>query len=141
MGKPPSIAYDLVSRHEGLRLQAYLDTRGNLTVGRGRNLQNPGISVAEADLLFSNDIDRVTGFLQEYDWYERLTDSRKAALIDMVFALGESGFQEFRQLISDLSVGAYTKAADEMLNSKWATQVPERAQEDAELMRRGWRWP
>lgn len=137
MGKPPSIAYDLVSRHEGLRLQAYLDTRGNLSVGRGRNLQNPGLSMAEADLLFSNDIERVTLFLENFGWWERLSDNRKAALIDMAFELGEQGFADFELLRSALFSGAYSTAADEMLNSEWAKQVPERAQEDAELMRRG----
>ena len=40
-------------RHEGLRLKPYRDTAGKLTIGVGRNLDDVGVSEAEAFALLN----------------------------------------------------------------------------------------
>ncbi len=42
---------DLIKRHEGLSLKPYMDSRGFLTIGYGRNLDANGISKSEAEYL------------------------------------------------------------------------------------------
>lgn len=51
---------------EGLRLKPYRDTVGKLTIGIGRNLDDVGISEAEAEYLLSNDLDRTISDLDKY---------------------------------------------------------------------------
>ena len=47
-----------VLRHEGLRLKVYTCPRGKLTIGIGRNLEENGITRAEAFYLLENDLKR-----------------------------------------------------------------------------------
>jgi len=55
----------------------------------------------------------------------------------MVYQLGFSGTSKFRNFLSALNSQAYDKAADEMLDSKWHRQTPERCERLAKMMREG----
>ncbi len=128
----------LLITHEGLRLKPYRDTVGKLTIGVGRNLDDVGITEEEALYLLKNDIRRTINFLSAVlpFWY-RLSETRKIALIDMCFNLGGRRFMGFRKMRRALEEGDYERAAEEMLDSKWAGQVGRRAEELAEMMRKG----
>lgn len=135
-------AVDLVTadlrRHEGLRLYPYYDTVGVLTIGYGRNLDDKGLTPAEAEYLLSNDVAEVVR--QVYDqlpWVETLNDVRKAVLFNMAFNLGIAGLMKFKGTLAAIEAGEYDKAASRMLQSKWAGQVGRRATELADRMRNG----
>ncbi len=128
----------LLITHEGLRLKPYRDTRGKLTIGVGRNLDDVGITEEEAIYLLKNDIKRVLDFLKErLPYWNGLTETRKMALVDMCFNLGPGGFLSFKRMLAALERGDYEQAAREMLDSRWARQVGRRAEELAEMMREG----
>ena len=129
---------ELLKRHEGLALKSYLCPVGILTVGYGRNLQDKGISEAEAELLLANDIDQVVREVTHYfDWFNRLNNARKSVIINMVFNLGLTGFKKFIRLIKALEIGYYVGASNEMRDSLWARQVGARAIELADAMENG----
>lgn len=130
-------AIDLITKHEGCRLKAYRDTLGHPTIGYGRCLDCKGISQSEANLLLSHDIDDLYRGLGEYSWYRNATVQRQAVLVDMAFNLGIKGLLEFRDMVAAMERSDWNAAANEMLDSKWAKQVGERAREDAELLRNG----
>ena len=46
---------ELIKRHEGIRLRCYVDTRGKRSIGFGRNLDDKGVNLEEALMLFSRD--------------------------------------------------------------------------------------
>lgn len=116
-------------RDEGLKLRPYRDTVGKLTIGVGRNLDDVGISEAEARVLLASDILHAQRMLeQSYPWYVGLNDARRGALINMTFNMGIAGLATFRQFLVALSSGEYASAARHMLDSKWAEQVGSRAQ-------------
>jgi len=123
--------------HEGLRLNPYRCPAGKLTIGVGRNLEDKGISMAEALFLLRNDVEEVRTQLERYPWYTQLDPVRQKVLIDMAFNLGIGGLMQFRKMLAALEAGDYGKTADEMLDSKWARQVGKRAQRLAEMMRTG----
>ena len=128
----------LLITHEGLRLKPYRDTRGKLTIGVGRNLDDVGITEEEALYLLKNDIKRVLDFLKErLPYWNGLTETRKMALVDMCFNLGPGGFLSFKRMLRALEREDYERAAREMLDSRWARQVGRRAEELAEMMREG----
>ncbi len=128
----------LLITHEGLRLKPYRDTRGKLTIGVGRNLDDVGITEEEALYLLKNDIKRVLDFLKErLPYWNGLTETRKMALVDMCFNLGPGGFLSFKRMLRALEREDYEQAAREMLDSRWARQVGRRAEELAEMMREG----
>ena len=126
-----------LERHEGLRLKPYLDTVGKLTVGYGRNLEDVGISRDEADFMLDNDIDQVERQLETVDEYRDLDPVRQTVIANMAFNLGFAGLMGFKNMRSAIDRRDWDRAADEMLNSKWARQVGVRAVELSEIMRTG----
>lgn len=126
-------------RHEGVRLKAYRDTVGKLTIGVGRNLDDVGIADHEAAYLLSGDIDRaVRGLTARYpSWFPELDPVRQAVLVNMAFNLGLSSLAGFIHTLDCVARGQYGEASDRMLQSKWAEQVGHRAVELAAQMRTG----
>jgi len=123
--------------HEGLVLMPYKDTVNKWTIGYGRNIEDNGISVTEADFMFDNDFNRCTKELVLYPWFTNQPVFIQYALLDMCFNLGIKRLLGFRKMIEAITVKDYTKAALEALNSKWAEQVGDRAKDVALMMRQG----
>ncbi|AKN44334.1 lysozyme [Pseudoalteromonas phage Pq0] len=122
--------------HEGLRLKPYRDIVGKLTLGIGRNLEDKGITQGEARMMLNNDIDEFVRKLElNVPVYNRLSDCRQNVLVNMAFNMGIGGLKTFVNMLNFLNVADYHGAAKEMLNSKWAVQVGNRALELAEQMR------
>lgn len=123
--------------HEAIRRLPYHDSVGKLTIGIGRNLDDVGITRAEALYLLDNDIEKVISVVSFQPYWEELNEVRQRVIIDMVFNLGWPRFSKFKKLIKALNDRNYTNAALEMLDSKWARQVGQRANRLAEMMRTG----
>jgi lysozyme len=127
----------MLQRHEGLRLKPYKCTAGKLSIGYGRNLDDMGISEVEAMVLLRHDIERCYDELNVFSWFADLDQVRQEALIDMLFNLGLPTFLEFKKTLKFVAEGKYSQAAEEMLRSKWADQVGDRAKELAYMMDTG----
>lgn len=131
-------AADMLKRHEGLRLKPYRCTSGKITIGYGRNLEDRGITVEEAEALLYNDLAQLEQELFErIPFFHTLDPVRQAVLIDMAYNLGIQGLCGFRKTMRYLELGEWEDAAREMLDSKWARQVKGRAKELAEIIRTG----
>ena len=148
--------YDMEQRfifHEGLRLQPYYCSRKKLTIGIGRCVEtNPftpeelkvvgdwkhGITRGAAVYLLYNDIKRIYFDLKKkIDFFSSLDDERQYALIDMAFNIGVDGLLRFRRMLKYMKSQQFNQAADECLNSKYATQVGKRALRIAETIKTG----
>lgn len=126
-----------IKNHENCKLRLYTDTEEKLTIGWGRNIQDNGISQAEADFMFDNDFARCQKELAQYSWYVDQPQNVKDALMNMNFNLGISRLLGFKKMITALVAKDYTKAAIEALNSKWSQQVGQRAKDVALMIRQG----
>ncbi len=127
-----------LKRHEGIKCDLYVCTAGKQTIGVGRNLDDLGISEDEAMYLLDNDIKRVGKELDaKVSFLSKLSENRKVVLMNMTFNLGINRLLKFQNMFSALEDQDYQKAADEMLDSRWASQVGDRANELAEMMLAG----
>lgn len=126
-------------RDEGEVLSAYKDHLGFLTIGIGRLIdpkKGGGITREESAYLLRNDLNRIDRALQErIPWIVTLSNARRGVLQNMAFQMGIDGLMRFRNTLTMIEQGEYSKAADEMLNSEWARQTPERAKRLATQMR------
>ena len=64
-----------------------------------------------------------------------LTQSRQEVLFNMAYQLGVNGLLKFKNMWSAIEARDYNKAADEMLDSRWYTQTPNRAKKLSDIMR------
>ena len=124
---------EMIKRHEGFRQYPYKCTAGKLTIGYGRNLDDVGISKAEAEYLLDMDLDKHTEELDKVITWAVPKDVY-AVLVDMHYNLGHERFMQFRKMLECLKKLDFKGAAKEMLESKWAKQVPNRAAELANIM-------
>ena len=126
---------NLIKKHEGYRRFVYNDTVGVPTVGFGRNLKSVGISEIEAGWLLTGDIEQAYGDVSEnLDYFRKLDPVRSDVIINMAFNLGISRFLKFQRMHAAMRTKDYTRAAHEMLDSTWATQVGRRATELSWMM-------
>ena len=126
---------NMITLHEGKRHHVYECSSGKLTVGVGRNLEDLGLSDGEIDFLLRNDLMRVQSELAvNVPCFLNLSDVRQDVLMDMCFNLGISRFLQFKNMLTALEIGDYIEAAAEMLDSRWAKQVGERANRLAKMM-------
>jgi lysozyme len=131
------IAQDLI-RDEGLELKPYMCPAGKLTIGIGRNIEDVGISEQEALYLLQNDIECCINDLHKMGIQSiDITPNRWCALVNMRFNLGPSRFRQFKKMLAAIHQREFGKAADEMMDSKWAKQVEGRAERLEKMIREG----
>ena len=123
---------------EGYKYEIYEDHLGFATLGVGHLIldKDPefgkplGTPVSEERILecLNNDIDIVCRELdRSMPWWKDLDDNKMRVLANMSFNLGMPRLSGFKNFLGALESGDYEKAAVEMMDSKWATQVGDRA--------------
>lgn len=128
----------LLIKNEGIRERVYLDSVGVPTIGVGRNLRDRGVLPDEIELMLKNDVYYFYNELwKALPVFKALDDNRQVALINMAFNLGMRGLLSFKKMLAYLHLHQYDKAADEMIDSKWATQVKGRSVQLANIIRTG----
>lgn len=122
-----------------MRSHVYMCPAGYETVGVGRNIAESGLGLSEdeIDYLLKNDIKRCKQELTALSWFTDLDSVRQDALINLCFNLGMTRLMRFKNAMAAMAEGNYEKAADEFMDSKWATQVGSRADEVTEMVRTG----
>jgi len=123
---------DSIKQHEGFDGKPYRDTEGFLTIGYGTKLP---ISRAEAELLLNNRLEILKAELvQKEPMLLNLPIEKQEVLFEMAYQMGVNGVLKFKRMWKALENFDYIQAAVEMLDSKWAKQTPNRAEELAKKM-------
>ena len=132
-----------VKRHEGYKNHVYLDTLGKRTVGVGHLCvedfweddkeyeEDFLMGILEKDL--QSAIDQADDMCKDL----KISSDAKILIIEMIFQLGGNGVSKFRKMWQALQQDPpdYAEASVQMLDSRWAKQTPNRAQEMAGHMR------
>lgn len=128
-------------RDEGVVAHAYQDSLGYWTIGVGRLIdkrKGGKLTDEEIDYLLMNDVKECVADLDKnLPWWRSLSDSRRRVLVNMRFNLGMAGLLGFKNTLKFIETGEYKRAADNMLLSKWAKQVGQRANRLAKMMEQG----
>jgi lysozyme len=128
----------ILRRHEGFRERPYKDTKGKLTIGYGRNLSDNGVSLHEAEIMLRHDVEIALNDARDiFPDFEEYNDPRQVVLVSMLFNLGRPRFMGFVNLIAAVQRRDWSRAAMEMVRSRWFEQVGIRARELAEMMETG----
>lgn len=126
-----------LKRDEGYSAHIYKCTAGCNTIGIGLNL-DAGMSLPLAIHVLEFKIKELRDDLnRSLPFYKDLDDVRQDTLINMAFNLGIKGLMKFKNFLAYVEQHNFTKASEEMLNSKWAKQVGNRAERLSKQMREG----
>lgn len=115
---------ELLKVHEGFRGLPYKCSEGYNTIGYGTLLP---LSEEEAELLLIYRLKKIDESLKSIEFYKDLPIEIQNVLINMTYNLGISGLLKFKKTLFYLEHKKYKKASKEMLNSRWANQVKNRA--------------
>lgn len=148
---------DQLTKHEGIRYTAYSDTVGKKTIGIGFNLDsnqklakqlftkwkldfdavyNGTVKLTDEQVkeLFKHSLAFAISVAESYiEDFDKQPDAVKEVVINMAFNLGNK-LHDFKKTKQFIETKQYKKAAKEMLNSKWAKQVKDRAKELSDKM-------
>ena len=145
-------AIQQIKSDEGTFKSAKKDSLGVLTIGRGFNLEQEGaekmllaagvpkedvpevmkeggksLTSSQSDMLFSMSLSsaskRVKKLVNNHD---SLPSEVKDVLLNMSFQLGNR-LKDFTKFLGNVDKGDFKAAGEEMLNSLWAKQTPNRA--------------
>ena len=137
---------DLLIKHENIKNKPYDDStgkelkqgdtiKGKVSIGVGRNIQDNGLSEDEIIYLLSNDIERcITELKTIFPKFDELPKNIRMALIDMNFNLGKSKFLTFKKMIQAVKNRDWKQMIEEMKDSKWCEQLPNRCKDDVSLI-------
>jgi len=132
-----------VKKHEGYRNKVYLDTLNKRTVGVGHlcveDFWEDDKEYEEKFLMtiLEHDLQSAIKSAEELCEGYNISDDAKIIIIEMIFQLGKSGVSKFRNMWKALAEDppSYHVASIEMLDSRWAKQTPNRAQEMSDHMK------
>ena len=118
--------------HEGFERRPYQDHLGNWTFGHGLTF----ITKEESEYIVDK---RLAEFTEQHmskrEWIVDRPPVVLEVVTEMAYQMGFAGTNAFINMWFALYDKNYSRAADEMLDSRWAKQTPERANELANLMR------
>lgn len=136
-----SNSYQQLRRDEGEVLHAYQDHLGYWTIGVGILIdkrKGGGLLPEESEFIFNNRLRLINESLEKrVPWIAELDPVRRGVLVNMAFQMGIDGLLGFKNTLAMVEKGEYQKAAAAMLQSKWATQTPARANRLSVQMRTG----
>ena len=141
--------YQEISSDEGKILHAYLCTELHATVGIGhkildtdpeKELEIYGVNWEEVPddqcitehrcyVLFQEDVQiAINGCMGIYNNWDELPQEMQHVLVNMAFQMGQRGLSNFKNMKAAIEEQDFAKTAVEMMDSRWASQPPERAE-------------
>lgn len=117
-----------VRAHEGCKLKAYQDSEGVWSIGIGRNMQQMTITEQQANEWLAEDLESAVRELDRaVEGWRAHSPARQNVLIELMFQLGAPNLLGFVKMLSAMRSQDYAGAALELLASRYASQVPKRA--------------
>ena len=138
------IAQELLVIDEGFSAAPYHDHLGFPTIGFGQKLSNelwadlkeyPRVNKDQALEFLTGRLGASYDRLGLYGWIKEAEPLRSAIIVCMEYQLGLRGLEKFVRTKEAYLHNDFGLTAERMLNSKWASQTPQRANRYSTMMR------
>ena len=121
-----------ISVNEGYKRKPYKCSEGVWTIGHGLTW----ITEEESLSILSGRIsDLHLKLADDLDWYDDMPPEVQGVIIEMCYQIGFAGFCKFKKAIANMQDKNWKDAADEMLDSRWHKQTPQRSEQLAGIVR------
>lgn len=133
--------FEKIKKEEGDSPTVYKCPAGKLTIGAGINLEAQEMPQDLRNIWLDRIVARNYGEVRDrlasqYELGLISLDGRIVLVLnDMAYQLGINGLFKFKKMLAAIQAEDYETAADELLNSNYANQTPNRAKRNAYLLR------
>ena len=122
--------------HEGYKPTVYKCTAGVDTIGIGFAIKDLNLSEEVCEMILTEKLEALEErFEKKFDWFHTSPVEVRNVMLNMAYQLGFAGFCKFKKTIAYLEEAEWEKASEEMLDSRWAKQTPNRAKELSEIIK------
>ena len=122
--------------HEGYKPTVYKCTAGVDTIGVGFAIKDLHLSEEVCELILTEKLEVLEErFEKKFDWFHTSLVEVRNVMLNMAYQLGFAGFCKFKKTIAYLEEAEWDLASEEMLDSRWAKQTPNRAKELSEIIK------
>lgn len=117
-----------LKKHEGFRSKPYRCPAGKLTIGYGRNIQDNGITKAEALFLLTEDVKRCRAECERaFSWFKDIDQTRQDVIVELKQYLSDTDY------IANKMIEAIDDAELQDLKEKYADTLKKRREARAEI--------
>jgi lysozyme len=124
---------------EGVKYEIYKDHLGYPTFGIGHLIVESdeeydqpvgtGVHIDRVNEAFDEDVAVMVDEAKKlFPDLEDLPEEAQQVIVNMTFNMGRPRLSQFKKFIAGVNAGDWEKAAVEMMDSRWATQVGSRAE-------------
>ena len=125
-----------IKKNEGYVKMVYKDSLGIDTIGYGFAIKDLELDEDICDEILLRKLkDLEKQVNRKFGWFKYMPPNIKDVVMEMSYQLGVTGFSKFKKTIRLLKTHKFKEASIEMLDSKWALQTPNRAEELSLILR------
>ena len=120
-----------ILENEGFKSKPYQCTEGVWTIGHGITY----LTEEESKRIVADRIaEKHLGLGGALDWYNDLPPEVQGVVLEMTFQMGTAGMLCFKKMIQAMKDKDWKQAANEMKDSKWYRQTPNRCERLANIV-------
>ncbi len=126
-----------IKKHEGYVGIVYKDSLGIDTIGYGFAIKDLELDKDICDMILDRKLKDLESRVKlKFDWFKYMPPEIKDVVMEMCYQLGVTGVSKFKKTIAYLRNEQWEEASVEMLDSLWAKQTPNRAQEMSDRVKK-----
>ena len=120
---------DRIKHHEGFRSRVYKCTEGYDTIGYGFAIKDLELDEDLAEEILLRKVEKlISRVRKKFNWLDTVPPAVQGVIVEMSYQMGVSGVSKFKKALHAMQMFQWKLAADELLDSRWAKQTPNRAQ-------------
>ena len=125
-----------IKEHEGFREKVYKCTEGFDTIGYGFAIKDLVLDEDIAEEILLRKVESlISRVRKKFNWLDTVPPAVQGVLVEMSYQMGLSGVSKFKKALHAMQMFQWNVAADELLDSRWANQTPNRAKELSDIIR------
>ena len=126
-----------IKTHEGYVGIVYKDSLGIDTIGYGFAIKDLELDEDVCEIILERKLKDLESRIKiKFDWYKYMPQEVKDVVVEMCYQLGVTGVSKFKKTISYLQNKQWEDASIEMLDSLWAKQTTNRANEMSNIIKK-----
>ena len=125
-----------IKEHEGFRSRVYKCTEGYDTIGYGFAVKDLELDEDIAEEILLRKLEKLIQRVRaKFKWLDTVPHEVQGVLVNMSYQMGVNGVSKFKKALHAMQMFQWKIAADELMDSRWARQTPNRAKELSNIIR------